>query len=153
MSAVDLVVRHLRAEDTGDLEGAMAPVAAGCWYAIPAMGVSLRGRDAVAAHHAAMFQTFPDLKNADVRYYAADDRVFARIRVERTQTGRWGPFDPTGARLVTEALAEFPLSADGLLAAEIVHLNPLNALHQMGVVPSANAFELADAYRRLQERA
>lgn len=152
-AGIELVRRHLLAENAGDLAAAMEPFTSDCWYAIPALGVRLSGRDEVAGHHAGMLAAFPDLRNAAIECYDAGDRVFARLRVERTHAGRWGPFEPTGARLVTTALAEFPLAADGLLAAEVVHLNPLEALSQMSVVPSANAFELAAAYRRLAEGA
>lgn len=142
-AAVDLVRAHLAAEDRHDLDAAMAVFGDDCTYEIPAQGVSLRGRAAVRDHHAAMFTAFPDIENAAVELFDAGDRVFARLRVERTHTGRWRGIAPTGRRVVTGALAEFPLAADGLLAGEIVHMNPLDALAQIGALPTRDPFELA----------
>jgi predicted ester cyclase len=141
--AVDLVRAHLAAEDRGDVEAAMACFGAAPRYEIPAAGVDLRGRAAVAGHHAAMLAAFPDFANAGVELYDAGARVFARLRVERTHLGDWNGLAPTGRRIVTAALAEFPLGDDDLLAGEIVHLDPLDALHQLGALPTRDPFALA----------
>lgn len=142
--------RHLRAENEGDVEAAVACFSEDCRYEIPALGVSLRGREAVAAHHRGMFEAFSDWRNDGVELYPAPDRVFARVRVERTHTGTWGQFPPSGKRLVTQSLAEFPVAEDGLLAGEIVHLNPLETLHQLGLIPTAEAARLVVEYRQLR---
>lgn len=97
-----------------------------------------------------MLAAFPDWRNEALEVYPAPDRVFVRMRVARTHRGRWGPFAPSGRRLVTTSLAEFPLAADGLLGGEIVHLNPLDSFHQLGLIPTADAGELVLEYRRLR---
>lgn len=147
-AAVHLVRAHLAAEDRHDVDAAMAAFSDDCTYAIPAQRVALQGRDAVRDHHAAMFAAFPDLENAAVELFDAGDRVFASLRVERTHAGDWRGIAPTGRRVVTEALAEFPLAPDGLLAAEIVHMDPLDALHQLGALPTRDPFELAELLAR-----
>ncbi|MGY1812277.1 nuclear transport factor 2 family protein [Blastococcus sp. SYSU D00820] len=146
-SAVDLVRAHLDAEDRQDLDATMATFTTDCWYAIPAQDHLLRGQDEVRAHYAALFATFPDLVNEEVTLHDAGDRVFASIVVRRSHLGAWGPFAPTGREVVTHALAEFLIAADGLLAAEIVHVNPLEGLHQIGAVPTRSVLELARLYR------
>jgi hypothetical protein len=145
--AVEIVRAHLEAEDRQDLDATMATFTTACWYAIPTQDYLLRGQEEVRAHYAGLFETFPDLINEDVTLHDAGDRVFATIIVRRHFRGTWGPFAPTGSEIVTHALAEFPIAADGLLEAEIVHINPLEALEQVGLVPTRNVFALAKLYR------
>lgn len=149
VSGIDVVRAHLEAEDRQDLDATMATFTEDCWYSIPTQDYLLRGQQEVRAHYAGLFSTFPDLLNEEVTPYDAGDRVFATIVVRRTHTGAWGPFAATGREIVTHALAEFPIAGDGLLEAEIVHINPLEALQQMGLVPTRNVFELV----RLLDRA
>lgn len=148
-SPLELVRAHLEAEDRQDLDATMATFTEDCWYAIPAQDHMLRGQQAVRAHYASLFSSFPDLRNEKVTLHAAADRAFATMVVRRHHRGMWGPFAPTGREVVTHALAEFPIAADGLLQAEIVHINPLEALQQIGVVPTRNVFELARLYAEL----
>jgi hypothetical protein len=145
-----LARRHLEAENAGDVEAAIACFTPECRYAIPALGIELEGREAAAEHHRGMLAAFPDWRNERLEFYPAPDRAFVRMRVVRTHTGQWGPFAPTGRELVTTSLAEFPLAPDGLLGGEIVHLNPLDSFHQLGLIPSGDARELVLDYRRLR---
>ncbi|MDI9897405.1 nuclear transport factor 2 family protein [Rhodococcus sp. IEGM 1381] len=146
--AVALVRAHLEAEDRQDLDATMATFSQECWYSIPTQGYLLRGQEAVRAHYASLFGSFPDLVNEEVTLHDAGDRVFATIVVRRHHRGAWGPFPATGREVVTHALAEFPVGTDGLLEAEIVHINPLEALHQIGVVPTQSVMELAHLYHQ-----
>lgn len=145
-SALSVVRAHLEAEDRQDLDATMATFTPDCWYAIPAQDLLLRGQAAVRGHYERLFTAFPDLLNEDVTLYDGGTRVFATIQLRRRHTGMWGIFPPTGREIVTHALAEFPIAADGLIEAEIVHINPLEALQQIGAVPTRDVFELAALY-------
>lgn len=145
-AALALVRAHLAAEDAQDIDATMATFTEDCWYSIPTQDLLLRGREAVRAHYTSLFSSFPDLANQSVTLHDAGDRVFARIVVRRHHLGAWGTFAPTGNEIVTHALAEFPLAEDGLLEAEIVHINPLEALVQIGAVPTGDVIELARLY-------
>lgn len=143
MKPVDLVRAHLEAEDRRDLEATMATFTEHCWYAIPTRDYHLTGRDRVRKHYEDLFASFPDLVNEDVELFDAGSRVFARMTVRRRHLGDWAGFPPTGRLVVTHALAEFPIAEDGLLEAEIVHMNPLEALRQIGACDTADVMELA----------
>lgn len=147
--AADPVGAHLDAESRHDLDGAIAAFAERCWYEIPASGIRLRGKAAVRDHHARMLAAFPDLRNVVLERHDAGRRVFVSLRVERHHRGEWAGIAATGRPVCTTALAEFVIAEDGLLAAEIVHLNPLDALWQIGAVPTADPVALAAAYRAL----
>jgi hypothetical protein len=149
LTASDIVRAHLAAEDSRDLEATMATFAERCWYGIPTRGLRLVGRDAVRRHYAELFAAFPDLVNEDVTLYDAGSRVFGHIRVRRRHEGAWGEFAPTGRIVVTHALAEFIIAGDGLLEAEVVHMNPLEALCQIGASPTEDVMQLASEYQRL----
>lgn len=146
-SALSVVRAHLEAEDRQDLDATMATFTADCWYAIPAQDLLLRGQVAVRGHYERLFTAFPDLLNQDITLYDGGSRVFAAITVRRRHLGVWGGVAPTGREVVTSALAEFPIAPDGLLEAEIVHINPLEALAQIGAAPTKDVFELARLYR------
>ncbi|HXT94224.1 MAG TPA: nuclear transport factor 2 family protein [Trebonia sp.] len=146
---LDLVRAHLAAEDAGDLDATMATFTQDCWYAIPAQDYHLRGYAAVRGHYERLLTTFPDLRNTEVELYDAGTHVFATMTVRRRHLGMWGPFPPTGAEVVTHALAVFPIAADGLLQAEIVHINPLEGLLQIGAVPTSDVLQLAGRYDAL----
>lgn len=152
LAPLDLVRAHLAAEDAGDLDATMATFTQDCWYAIPAHDYRLRGQAAVRGHYERLMATFPGLRNTEVECYDAGTRVFATMVVRRRHVSMWGPFPPTGAEVVTHALAEFPIAADGLLEAEIVHINPLEGLRQVGVVPTGDVMRLAALYDELLRR-
>lgn len=143
MSGVELVRAHLAAEDRRDLDATMATFAERCWYSIPTRDYHLEGRDAVRAHYESLFSSFPDIVNEQVEVFDAGARVFATMLVRRRHLGEWAGFPPTGRTVVTHALAEFPIAPDGLLEAEIVHMNPLEALQQIGACHTKDVMELA----------
>lgn len=153
LAPADLVRAHLAAEDAGDIEATMATFTGDCWYAIPAQDYHLRGHAEVRGHYERLMTAFPDLRNTEVEVYDAGNRVFATMTVRRRHLGRWGPYTPTGAEVVTRALAEFPVAPDGLLEAEIVHINPLEGLRQIGAVPTSDVMRLAALYDELRAAA
>lgn len=148
MAPLDLVRAHLAAEDARDVDATMATFTERCWYAIPSRNYKLEGQAAVRRHYEELFASFPDLLNDEVELFDAGSRVFARIVLRRRHTGAWAGLEPSGRRVVTQALAEFPIASDGLLQAEIVHMNPLEALYQIGAAPTQDAIELAALYRK-----
>jgi steroid delta-isomerase-like uncharacterized protein len=143
MTGVELVRAHLEAEDRHDLDATMATFTQHCWYFIPTRDYYLEGCEAVRGHYESLFASFPDLVNEEVEFFDAGPRVFATMVVRRRHLGAWAGFPPTGRVVVTHALAEFPIAPDGLLEAEIVHMNPLEALQQVGACHTKDVMELA----------
>ena len=151
-SAIELVKAHLAAENAQDVAATLATFADDCFYRIPAQGIDLRGKERIGAYYATLFATFPDFVNVEGTYYEAADNVFVELSVRRTHTNAWGPVPASGRVLHTSSLAHFPLAADGLLAGEIVYLNPVESLYQTGALPSADLFEVAAELARLREQ-
>lgn len=148
--ALELARAHLAAEDVQDIAATLATFTDDCFYRIPALGIELRGKNAIGDYYRALFAAFPVFTNTAERWYDSGDSAFVELTVERTHLGQWGPFAPTGRRLRTTSLAHFPLAPDGLLRAEIVYLNPAEALHQLGALPSMDLFAVAEELARLR---
>lgn len=146
-SPLELVKEHLAAEDRRDVEAVLATFADDCIYRIPAYGVDLAGKGAIGEFYASMFRSFPDFENVSTTFHVAPHAIFVEVVTERTHDGRWGRFGPSGRHFRSSSLAQFPVTADGRLGGEIVHLNPAHALHEIGALPTPDVFDLA---RRLR---
>lgn len=145
--AVALVEEHLRAEDRRDVAAVLSTFSEDCIYRIPAYQIDLRGKQQIGAYYAAMFEAFPDFVNVSEVMHVAERAIFVEVVTERTHLGEWGSLPATGRSFRTRSLAQFPIAGDGLLGGEIVHVNPADALHKIGALPSGDPF---DAARRLR---
>jgi steroid delta-isomerase-like uncharacterized protein len=134
-SAIDVVKRHMEAEDRQDVEATLATFTEDCWYSIPVLGVELRGKHQIRRHYEELFEAVPDFTNADERYYEGDGFVLYESLMEGTQTGMWDGWAPTGRRFSSPMLVRIPIAADGLMEAEVVYFNPADIFAQLGVLP------------------
>lgn len=146
---LELVQDHLRAEDRHDVDAVLATFTDDCLYRIPAYDVDLRGKADIGTFYAGMFGSFPDFVNASETYHVSDEAVFVEIVTERTHDGPWQDFEPTGTTFRTTSLAQFPVAGDGLLAGEIVHVNPVDALYKIGALPTPDLFRAVRRFRPL----
>ena len=143
---------HALAEDQHDAAGSVAMFTESCVWTFDAFGVDLRGREAIAAQYASTFAAFPDFRNVETLWYDAGDHIFVKALVEFTHDREWNGIPATGRKVRIWALAHLPRAPDGLLQGEHVHLNGCDFLHQLGVLPSANAFEVAAHIRELERQ-
>lgn len=147
-----LAKQHAQAEDEHDVTATVAMFTANCVWTFDAFGVDLRGKEAIAAQYASTFAAFPDFRNVQTTWYDAGEDVFVRALVEFTHDREWNGIPATGRKVRIWALAHLPRAPDGLLQGEHVHLNGCDFLHQLGALPSANAFEVASHIRQLERR-
>lgn len=146
-SPLELVKEHLAAEDRRDVDAVLATFADDCIYRIPAYGIDLAGKADIGEFYAAMFRSFPDFENVSTTFHVAPQAIFVEVVTERTHDGQWGRFGPSGRHFRSSSLAQFPVTADGRLGGEIVHLNPAHALHEIGALPSSDLFDVARRVR------
>jgi len=147
VSPLDLVKEHLAAEDRRDVAAVLATFAEDCIYRIPAYGIDLAGKRDIGDFYAGMFRSFPDFENVSTKFHVAEQAIFVEVVTERTHNGQWGRFGPSGKHFRSSSLAQFPVTADGQLGGEIVHLNPAHALHEIGALPSSDVFDVARRVR------
>jgi steroid delta-isomerase-like uncharacterized protein len=151
-TTLELAKAHGAAEDRQDAEATVATFSPNCVYTVDAFGVSLKGREQVTQHYAGAFAAWPDFYNKEVIWYDAGDDVWARAYVELTHNSEWNGIPANGKKVGFWSSAHFPRAKDGLLLGEHVYLNGNDLLHQLGALPSANAFELAAHIRALEAR-
>jgi steroid delta-isomerase-like uncharacterized protein len=134
--AVEVVKAHMAAEDRQDLEATVATFTEDCYYAVPGLGIELRGKHEIRRWYEDTFAAVPDLRNTDERYYESDGNVFFEASIEGTHLGTWAGWAPTGRRFRLPLLVRIPIAADGLMEAEIVHFDNAGLFMQLGILPS-----------------
>jgi steroid delta-isomerase-like uncharacterized protein len=148
-SQLDVCKAHLEAEDKQDIEATLATFTdQDPYYKMPAFGVWCRGKGEIAEHYRGAFTAFPDFVNVYEKWHEAEGNVFLEVIYEGTHEGEgpWPGMKPTGRKVRQQTLAHFPIAEDGLLTAEIVYIDSLEMLHQLGMLPTANAVELSQMW-------
>jgi steroid delta-isomerase-like uncharacterized protein len=135
-AAVEVIERHMAAEDRQDVEATVATFTEDCYYRVPGLGMELRGRDQIAGWYRELFAAVPDFRNADERYYPAGDMVFFEARMEGSHLGDWVGWAPTGRTFSVPMLVRIPIAEDGLLEAEIVYFDASALFTQLGILPA-----------------
>ncbi|WP_123026572.1 nuclear transport factor 2 family protein [Mycolicibacterium stellerae] len=149
---LDLVKKHAAAEDIQDIDTTMSTFTENCVYTIPAIGLNMHGKREVRAHYENTFATFPDFRTVDSMWWDLETDVFLRCQIEGTISGvEWNGYEPppekVGTKMTFWTFTRFPRAEDGLLLGEEVWLNGNELLANFGVLPSADAFEVAKAYQ------
>jgi steroid delta-isomerase-like uncharacterized protein len=151
-TTLELAKAHGAAEDRRDVAATVATFTEDCVYTVEAFGLELRGREQAAQHYSGAFGAWADFFNKEVIWFDAGDDVLAKALVEFTHDREWNGIPPNGRKVSFWSVAHFPRAKDGLLQGEHVYLNGNALLHQLGALPSANAFEVAAHIRTLEKR-
>ena len=99
-------------------------------------GVTIENRDQFKAFLEQDFAAVPDSVQQLDFLLARDDFVAIRARYMGTQRGPWGPFPPSNKRLELPFIGIVRVE-DGRIAEIWVEWDNLNALQQLGHLPSA----------------
>ncbi|HVM96322.1 MAG TPA: ester cyclase [Candidatus Acidoferrales bacterium] len=94
-----------------------------------------RGHDAIRDMVQRAWATFPDYHEELLDMVAEGDKVAVRLRITGTQKGQWGPIPPTGTKLDFEEMLILRI-ADGKVVEQRGLVDNLNALRQLGLVPT-----------------
>ena len=151
-TTLELAKEHGWAEDRRDVAATVATFTEDCIYTVEAFGLELHGRAQAAQHYEGAFSAWPDFFNKEVVWFDAGDDIFAKALVEFTHDREWNGIPPNGRKVSFWSVAHFPRAKDGLLLGEHVYLNGNDFLHQIGALPSGNAFEVAAHIRGLEQR-
>lgn len=132
--------RHVSAFNRHDLEAHSANETADIQWTQP--GVSIEGREAVAALQQALWTALPDARIELVARVANADTVMSEEVFVGTQTGPFatpaGTLPPSG-RAIRMPFVTVQKIRDGKVAAERLYLDQLDFLRQLGINPGANA--------------
>jgi steroid delta-isomerase-like uncharacterized protein len=134
-STLEVVQAHMAAEDRQDLDATLDTFTDDCWYAVPGLGIELRGKQEIRRWYEELFAAVPDFRNSDERYWEADDQIFFSGYMEGTHRGTWFGWPPTNRSFRSPMLVRIPIAADGLMEAEIVYNDSADVFMQLGILP------------------
>ena len=134
-SALEIVKRHMEAEDRQDLDATLATFTEECWYSVPGLGIELRGKPEIRRWYEELFAAIPDFRNSDERYWEAGDQIFFAGYMEGTHLGTWHGWPATGRSFRSPMLVRIPIAADGLMEAEVVYNDSADVFMQLGILP------------------
>ena len=142
-SAIEVVKRHMAAEDRQDVEQAVECFTEDCYYEVPGIGVSLRGKREIKRWYEELFRAVPDFRNTHERYWEVTEReaeqdrttVFFEAGFEGTHRGTWMGWAPTNRSFSSAMLVRIPIAPDGLMEAEIVYQDSADIFMALGILP------------------
>ena len=128
---LELVERHIRAENEHDLDAIMRTFGEAPSFVL---NQELHdGRDGVRRLYQGLLEGFPDIHIEVERRHVADDAVILELVLRGTQTGPWRGFAPTGRTIEVPLCAIFPFDEREKLAGEKVYLDSAHMLRQLGL--------------------
>jgi steroid delta-isomerase-like uncharacterized protein len=153
-STLDVVKAHMAAEDRQDLDATIATFTEDCWYAIPGLGIELRGKNQIRGWYEEVFAAIPDFRNSDEQYWEADGQVFFTGYMEGTHLGTWNGWAPTGRRFRSPMMVRIPIAPDGLIEAEVVYNDSADIFMQLGILPRMGSRQerVLQAIHRMRQR-
>jgi steroid delta-isomerase-like uncharacterized protein len=142
-SAIEIVRHHMAAEDRQDVEQAVECFTDDCYYEVPGIGVSLRGKPEIRRWYEELFAAVPDFRNTDERYWEVTEReagqdrttIFFETVFAGTHSGLWMGWAPTNRSFESSMLVRIPIAPDGLMEAEIVYQDSTDIFMQLGILP------------------
>ncbi|MEX0993371.1 MAG: ester cyclase [Solirubrobacterales bacterium] len=138
-NAIEVVKQHMAAEDRQDVEQAVECFTEDCYYEVPGIGVSLRGKHEIRRWYEDLFEAVPDFRNTSEHYWEVAERdrttIFFEAGFEGTHRGAWMGWAPTNRSFSSSMLVRIPIATDGLMEAEIVYQDSADIFMQLGILP------------------
>ncbi len=136
--AADVVHGKTVAFNAQDAKEVLAFLSPDVEWAIP--GGLLRGSDQAIAYFSAFWEAFPDLQLTATRVVEEGSAVVTQARAEGTHLGTFrtpgGDIPPTDRRVSLMYSEHFEVEG-GVIVSASLHLDRLELLEQLGVVPAA----------------
>jgi steroid delta-isomerase-like uncharacterized protein len=107
--------RHVLAENRRSIDGLLATLSAEPLYQIMATGAEHRGRQAVAAFYAGLFESMPDVTFNLHEVFIGENGVVEESVLAGTHTGSLFGLPPTGRPLQLPLTIVFPMHAGEIL--------------------------------------
>lgn len=139
-AVLEVVQRHMDAEDRHDAEASVATFTDDCHYFVAPLRARLEGKAAILGWYRDLFSAVPDLSTSNDRLYQCEDAdgslvVWHQATMEGTHLGTLQGWAPTGRRFAVPMLVRIPIAPDGLMEAEEVYFDTTDMFIQLGVAP------------------
>lgn len=128
---LQLLDRHLAAENAHDLAGTLATLSDDCEFVDGALGLRWSGHDGAAAHYTMWWDAF-DLQVAGERLHLADESAVAETTWRGTHVGAFAGV-PATHRSVEFTVAVVVEFRGGLMAGERFYWDSAGLARQLGV--------------------
>jgi steroid delta-isomerase-like uncharacterized protein len=128
---IDLLERHLAAENGHDLDGTLATLSADCEFVDGTLGRRWSGHAGAAEHYRMWWDAF-DVQVSGEALHLADGSAVAETTWRGTHVGSFAGVPATG-RPVELAVAVVVEFADGLMTAERFYWDAAGLARQLGV--------------------
>lgn len=128
---LQLLDRHLAAENAHDLDGTLATLTADCEFVDGALGMRWSGHDGAAAHYTMWWNAF-DLHVTGERLHLADESAVAETTWRGTHIGTFAGVAAT-RRSVELAVAVVIDFRDGMMTGERFYWDAAGLARQLGV--------------------
>lgn len=128
---LQLLDRHLTAENAHDLAGVLATLAADCEFVDVSLGLRWSGHDGAAAHYRMWWDAF-DVQVTGERLHLAGGSAVAETTWRGVHIGAFAGVPPTG-RTVEFSVAVVVELRDRLLAGERFYWDAAGLARQLGV--------------------
>ena len=128
---LEVLDRHLAAENAHDLVGTVATLTADCEFVDGALGMRWSGHDGAAAHYTMWWNAF-DLRVTGERLHLADGSAVAETTWSGTHVGTFAGVAATH-RAVEFTVAVVVEFRDGLMASERFYWDAGGLARQLGV--------------------
>ncbi len=128
---LQLLDRHLAAENAHDLAGTLATLAADCEFVDTALGMRWSGHDGAAAHYTMWWNAF-DLQVTGERLHLAEESAVAETTWKGIHVGTFGVAAASHlpVEFTVAVVVEF---RDGLMASERLYWDAAGLARQLGV--------------------
>ena len=128
---LELLDRHLAAENAHDLAGTLATLTDDCEFVDHALGMQWSGHDGAAAHYTMWWSAF-DTEVVGERLHMAEGSAVAETTWRGTHVGEFMGIAPTGSS-VEFAVAVVVEFRDGRMAGERFYWDGARLARQLGV--------------------
>ncbi len=127
---LELLKRHLAAENAHDLDGTLATLAADCVFVDTGTGERWGGHAEVGAYYQAWWTAFDNHVSTEVRHFPAPDLAIVETRWTGRHVGAFWGIEATGRQIDVPVLIKVPIR-DGLMAGEEFFWDRLSLLDQL----------------------
>jgi len=128
---LELLKRHLAAENDHDLDGTLATLAPDCVFEDVGSSQSWRGHEQVGTYYRGWWEAFDNHVTTELRHFPARDLAIVETRWSGRHVGTFWGIAPTGRSIDVPVLIKVPIR-DGLMAGEQFLWDRL-LLDQLGV--------------------
>ncbi len=133
LARIAIVERHVRLENTHDLEGVLRTFGDSARYDDEAWGEHYKGANGVRLFYEQLMKALPDFEIEVQRRHVTDDAILLEVMIRGTHLGPWRGLPATGRTVEVPLCGVYTFDSDDRLAGEKIYYDRGTVLRQLGV--------------------